>query len=53
MECLSLELKKVRSIREHLEANPESLEREDRPTDVVLWLIELVIPCSIPCLEEL
>ena len=53
MECLSLELRKAKSIRELLEGNQKILAMEVRLIGVVLLLIELVTLCFTLYLEDL
>ena len=53
MVCLSQELRKEKFIKEHSVVNPKTTVREGKPIDAAQLLIELVIVCSIPYLEEL
>lgn len=50
--CLSLEPMKARFIREPLVDSLKTSEREVRPTDAALLLIELDIACSTLCSAE-
>lgn len=52
MVYLSPEHQKEKSIKEPLEDNHFNSEKVDRLIDVVLLLIELVMLCFIPYLED-
>ena len=53
MVCHFLELMKVKFIKELSVANHKIGVKEDKPIDVAPSLIEPVIVCCIPSLEEL
>ena len=53
MVCLSLELRRVRSTKEHSVVNLKISEKEVKLIDAALLQTELVIACSILSLEEL
>lgn len=52
MECLSPELTRAESIKEHSVGNRLTLELEAKLTDAALWPIELGILCCTLCSEE-
>ena len=52
MDFHLVELKMEKYIKEHLEDNQLTMEKEDKPTDVVLQLTELGMLCCIHYLED-